>query len=394
MLKKILRFTQRKIVNSLIYWEIICHGRKASVEKRMLLMKPEGIGDFLLFYPTLKYYLAKFSDYKIYFLASDRSLETVEDINNNLHLFSNVLVFDKKRFASNFFYRRKTCLDIYKYNFDLIVYPTSWREPKCDEIIRCAGAAKKIVFSGSGFYLDWEVSSANAIYEEIIQLPENLFTEIDKYKFFAKTICEVEVDYSKPGIDIFKDNRLSAVDILNEFNLSEKKFVVIFPGAANFYRVWPLDRFAEIIRLLLKKNIVPVVAGSKADNYLLLKIFDFLSVEEKYKIVNLCGRTSILTLGAILEKSLFYFGSETGALHLAAAVNCPTICLLGGGHFGRFFPYGDQHLNRVVYDLNMRCRNDDWACAQGDETRPAPCIEGIKLGDAVKEIEALLKELA
>jgi ADP-heptose:LPS heptosyltransferase len=391
--KKVLRYWQRKIVNFLIELDLFFRRQPDNLVKTVLLVKPDGIGDWLLFWPTLKYYLAAFPDYSFSLLASTRNCELVRDLNNHWHYFKEIIILNKERFTKDFFYRRKICLNIFRKNFATVIYPSSWREPKCDIIIKASRARRKIVFSGNGFYLDWEKKAADAAYPEIIELPEKIMREIDKNKFFAEKICGVKVDYDEPKLDLFEENIFSASRLLQKFGLAKKKFAIIFPGAADIYRIWPLARFAEVIKYLLEHGIVPVMAGSKTDQELFAGISEFLSVKEKKQVVNFCGLTSILTLGAVLQQALFYFGSETGATHLAAAVGCPVVCLLGGGHFGRFFPYGNLELNRIVYDKEMKCRNDNWACAQKNKRTPAPCVAGIKTADAITEVNKLLTKI-
>ncbi|HTX86493.1 MAG TPA: glycosyltransferase family 9 protein [Candidatus Nanoarchaeia archaeon] len=391
MLKKICRYIIRAAANYPIFFEISLRRRKKSGKKTMLLVKPEGIGDFILFYPTLRLYLEKFADYEVSFLASARNCGLAKELNDKLNLFSEIIVLDKEKFAANFFYRREFCLDIFKKNFSLVVYPTSWREPKCDVIIQASGADKKIVFAGDGYYSDWEKTAANSAYSAIIPLPPDLFREIDKYRYFAEKITGRKIDYSAPRIEVFGENILAARKALDNFGLSHKKFAVIFPGSADRYKIWPRERFARVIRFLLAQGLAPVVAGAAGDERLFSEIAENLRPEERASVADLCGQTSLLTLAAILKKAEFYFGSDTGALHLAAAVGCPTVCLMGGGHFHRFFPYGDLKLNRIVFDRRMNCRNDDWACARKNKNEPAPCIAGIKTEDAIAEIQNLLK---
>ena len=45
----------------------------------------------------------------------------------------------------------------------------------------------------------------------------------------------------------------------------------------------------------------------------------------------------------------YILGVKQVPLHIAVAAGTPTVCLMGGGHFGRFFPYGDIDKNRIVY---------------------------------------------
>jgi ADP-heptose:LPS heptosyltransferase len=81
-------------------------------------------------------------------------------------------------------------------------------------------------------------------------------------------------------------------------------------------------------------------------------------------------------------------GNETSATHIAVAVGTPSICLLGGGHFGRFVPYPDGVGGTIPVPVHhaMDCFGCDWHCTQphrdGD---PAPCIAAIAVDSVVRE---------
>ena len=136
-----------------------------------------------------------------------------------------------------------------------------------------------------------------------------------------------------------------------------------------------------------KYNFEIIVCGSKKEKYLVNQIKKQISVP----VIDFVGKTNLTTLAEILKQSTLYIGSETGTLHISSAVGTPTICIMGGGHFGRFFPYGDLNKNRIVYDHNMKCKNDNWKCAKGLPLgQPAPCIASIQLNDVKREIEKVL----
>ncbi len=76
--------------------------------------------------------------------------------------------------------------------------------------------------------------------------------------------------------------------------------------------------------------------------------------------------------------------------YLAIAVGTPVICILGGGHFDRFFPYGNPDTNRYIADDSATCRGDGWKCSMNlKKGEIAPCIRNISVDDAKREIEAL-----
>ncbi len=75
---------------------------------------------------------------------------------------------------------------------------------------------------------------------------------------------------------------------------------------------------------------------------------------------------------------------ETAALHFGIVAGIPTIELVGGGHYGRFIPWGDSNKNPVVTH-SMDCFNGNWKC----KFQSTFCIKEIK----VMEVVSVLYEL-
>ena len=72
-------------------------------------------------------------------------------------------------------------------------------------------------------------------------------------------------------------------------------------------------------------------------------------------------------------------------MHIAAALRKPMVGILGGGHFGRFYPWGDPRLSRVAH-VPMECYWCNWSCRY--ET--VRCIREISPAVIAREIGALL----
>jgi ADP-heptose:LPS heptosyltransferase len=86
-------------------------------------------------------------------------------------------------------------------------------------------------------------------------------------------------------------------------------------------------------------------------------------------------------------------GSETSAMHIAAAVSTPSVCLLGGGHFGRFVPYPVNVEGVVPSPVfhKMECYGCNWQCTQSHEAgQPVPCISAISVEKVVAAAEVII----
>ena len=106
------------------------------------------------------------------------------------------------------------------------------------------------------------------------------------------------------------------------------------------------------------------------------------------------GQTTLWELAGLLRQSRLTISNDTGAVHIASAVGTPTVCILGGGHFGRFVPYpelaGQTNYLKVVFH-KMPCYGCNWECVYHiKEGEPAPCISNISVDAVWNEVKSLL----
>ena len=73
-------------------------------------------------------------------------------------------------------------------------------------------------------------------------------------------------------------------------------------------------------------------------------------------------------------------GNETGLTHLGYLSGVPTVCILGGGHFGRFLPWDEfDDVVKCIYN-KMDCFQCGWRCKYVNLKKGEipPCIKNIK----------------
>src|ERR1035437_9375435 len=101
----------RLLIDGIIYAESFFHRRKAPEfingrqKKRVLIMRKDGLGDCIVFYPTLRAYREYYADAEIT-LIFPSYFESLSPLLGK-DLVDRVIWFSHKKFGSNFFYRRK-----------------------------------------------------------------------------------------------------------------------------------------------------------------------------------------------------------------------------------------------------------------------------------------------
>jgi len=115
-----------------------------------------------------------------------------------------------------------------------------------------------------------------------------------------------------------------------------------FGAAYGSAKMWPADRFAELIDRLDKVALV-VLVGSKPDRAVADKVLS----HTKSSPVSLVGKTDIPALSAVLSRLDLYITNDTGPMHLAAAVGTSVIAIFGPTSPEETGPLGENH--RVAY---------------------------------------------
>ena len=103
-------------------------------------------------------------------------------------------------------------------------------------------------------------------------------------------------------------------------------FSLIVPGGSVHRpeKRWPAERFADLARYLSERGWPAVLIGTDAEAPILDRI-----AREAPCSINLGGRTSLDQIAALARRATCAVGNDTGPIHIAATVGCPTVALFG-----------------------------------------------------------------
>ncbi|MFZ1984025.1 MAG: glycosyltransferase family 9 protein, partial [Desulfatitalea sp.] len=149
------------------------------------------------------------------------------------------------------------------------------------------------------------------------------------------------IEYRLP---IAADHRLKANQVLSGKGIgSDQAFVAINPMAKWESKLWQQDKFARLADWVQTEFSLPVVftGGPEDQAYI-----NAIEGQMKTESANLSGQTDLMTLAALLQRATLMISTDTGPMHIAAAVGTPTVALFGPTAPWRTGPYGQGH--RVV----------------------------------------------
>ena len=162
----------------------------------------------------------------------------------------------------------------------------------------------------------------------------------------------------------------------------DDRLIAVNLGTTWTTKRWDVINFTEVIQQItrLNRGAKVVLTGSPTEQTLTEALPDSLP------IINLVGKTSILQLGALLERCEVCLTCDSGPMHIAAAVGTPTVALFGPTDPMRHRPYGIGH---TVIEKQVSCRPCyKRACHRQDA--PHLCMQEIGTGEVVKAVETRL----
>ena len=124
---------------------------------------------------------------------------------------------------------------------------------------------------------------------------------------------------------------------------SNLPLIAIGPGSKMPSKLWPLDRYRELGRQLLKANAEfrLIVLGDDED----ARLGELLCRDWGTRAYNCAGIFSVYESAAALECCKGYVGNDTGTMHLAAMVGTPCVALFSARDYpGQWEPYGPGHI--------------------------------------------------
>jgi 3-deoxy-D-manno-octulosonic-acid transferase/heptosyltransferase-1 len=147
-----------------------------------------------------------------------------------------------------------------------------------------------------------------------------------------------EITFNLPVQDVHRD---SAKKLLVEHGVKRgRPFVMIHPVARWETKLWSSRRFSTLTDRLIEQYDAKVVfTGSRQDRHMIHEIISNM----KGDAANLAGETTLKMLAALYEKSDFVISTDTGPMHLAAAVGTPVVALFGPTAPWRTGPFGSDH---------------------------------------------------
>ena len=353
--------------------------------KKILLINPFGIGDVLFTTPVIRTLKEGFPGVSLGYLCNRRSAEALKNNPNLERLF----VYERDEFEG---IKNKSFLAWLK---EIFLFWGKIKKEHYDMVIDFSlnsqygffswycGIKNRVGydFKGRGKFLNNKIALTGYNQKHMVEYYGDLLKLID-----------LELKYKKPELFFSKEDQASVRDILNKEGIgAQDKIVVIAPGAGKSWgkdahlKHWPQQNYSELADKVIENYAAKIImVGDYSEKDIIKNVISGMH----HTALDLCGRTSVGELAALLSAANLLITNDGGPLHMAVAVGARTVSIFGPVDDLVYGPYPLDDKHKVAKNtISCRpCYRDFRMFACNNEQK---CIHGL----SVEGVFNLVKEL-
>lgn len=310
---------------------------------RILLIKPSSLGDIIHALPVLAGLRRRYPDAHIAWLVASGFATLLE----GHPLLNEVIRFDRARFGR--------MLTSPRISGDFLRFVGGLRRKKFDLVIDLQGLIR------SGFLAAASGASRRVGFADARELAWAFYTQrvrcpADAQHAVEKNLCIAEAVDARHEPAQFplalQPAELEAVRRRLDEAAGHKQatYTCVLPGARWDSKLWPADRFAGLIDLMHQRGIPRVVLLGAASERALA---DQIRVHCRSHPISLVGQTNLRELACLISQAALVVCLDSGPMHIAAALDKPTIALFGSTDPARTGPWSSSaEVVRVELDCS------------------------------------------
>lgn len=374
----------RALVWAVLDGVVICLIKPAESQRHVLIVRPDAIGDFVLWSHAGRELCAHYKNqgYSVVLLGNVMWAQWA----NDLGLCDEVWALDANSFVRNLWYRWSWLWRLRRAGFAKVIHPVHSRQFLIgDALVRATNAGECIAPEGDLSNIRcWLKRWSDRWYSRLIPESSPHKMELQRHAEFMRSVGFSNFLAQAPVVTQSKAEALAAV--------VSRPYVVLVPGAGLERKCWSVENFGEIGRRLIHSGFDVVLVGGHADCARADEVRKCMAGN----VMDFVGKTTLAELAELLRNAVVVVANDTSAAHIGAAVGSPVVCILGGGNYGRFFPYiVEKHdvsrpAPQVVVQY-MPCFGCNWRCIYPREQSGAvKCISDISVEQVWCQLEQVL----
>jgi len=310
---------------------------------KIIILALSGIGDALMFTPSLKFLRDNLPNAQIDVLVMFKG---VKDIYDRLNLATNVIYFDfMKEGAVNslkFVFGLRG-----KYDASINVYPSNRKE--YNVIAFLIGAKKR----GNVKYLRMDNQELGFINNVRIKEDDKLHNVEENIRICEKLIDKTANEISPLLLRLNDSDKSFAENYIDKNNLSGKLLIGFHAGCSllknHIKRRWEPDKFIELAKSLIEeKNATVLLFGGPDENELKKYIYDGVAS----KNVIIVEVSNLTQSAALMTYCKIFVTNDSGLMHIASAMQVTTVSVIGPTSLNYIHPWKSKYHPAT---LNLEC---------------------------------------
>lgn len=153
------------------------------------------------------------------------------------------------------------------------------------------------------------------------------------------------LEFPLTALDHQQFNALAA-----QFDLQNRPYIVIHPGAQLRSRRWPPERFAAVANAIPEHYTI-VISGIATE----MPLAEAIHTVTHRQVLIVAGKTSLGALAVLLQNARLLICNDTGLSHMAAALRVPSVVICSASDPQRWAPL-DHQLHTVIFHEPVSCR--------------------------------------
>ncbi|MFH1837588.1 MAG: lipopolysaccharide heptosyltransferase II [Candidatus Omnitrophota bacterium] len=303
-------------------------------------MRTDRLGEVLLSTVAVDAVKEKYPACGISFVTSAYSRPLLEG-RETIERIIETDTFEKKRVFLKAF-RLSRVLRKYRFDTAIVLNPHKMLHLACF----FAGIPRRI-----GYARKWGSLLTKTIQDK---RDEGLKHEIE-YTYDLLDIIGAGGNITGPVLPVAEKEETALNDILSKKGIQDKEpFLVIHPGSSNPAKIWPKEKYKDLIRRIRTElNIKVSILGERKEK----AFIDDILIGSDAGVISLAGVLDLRLVAALLKRCSLFIGNDTGPMHIAAATGTPVIAVFRkdapSTNPVRWRPWGDNH---VVFHESGECR--------------------------------------
>lgn len=363
------------------------------------LLRLDAIGDFILWLDSAQEYRKLFPKARIVLICNKCNMIIAE----KLDMFDEVISVSMDRFSVEDVYKKEIENSFKSLHFKTLIQTAYSRTIEMDILAAMIPAAKKIAMEAdesknnlSRFIVRKSTREmADAVYSRLIVSDNKQKMELIRNADFVRRLGKAD----------FKADIFHLPVIENHVVLPEREYFLVFPGASSQKRQWAPDKYAHVIKTILRKTeYCGVLCGAEKESGIAEEVIKKAYVIETDRLLNKAGKTTLLELIEYIRNAAFVITNDTSGVHFAAATGTPAVCIAGEHHKGRFLPYQlekpeENKCLPIICNAGMKCAGcsytkRDWRCLWNIVIRKHfLCVEKVEVSAVEKAVQSILDKV-